>query len=236
MTYNFSKVLLHFIRVSVSVGEPSPISHLWLFVFKNPDLWSSLDAGFPKSVDIVYILWTQASFSPLPSWSCEVISSAAKVFPTQISMTCWKLTSRISLCLKFAPTLEVPHLWEVSFQLVGSWKQGYLWRVPLLSAWRAVQSGFLPFMNCAYCSPGKVNLTSGSELRGKERQSYRSKKRFQMSIKQQAAAPESESEVAQLCPTFCNPMDCSLPGFSIHGIFQARVLEWVAFCPQSPQS
>ena len=37
-----------------------------------------------------------------------------------------------------------------------------------------------------------------------------------------------ESEVAQLCPTLCNPMDCSLPGSSIHGIFQARVLEWVA--------
>ena len=36
------------------------------------------------------------------------------------------------------------------------------------------------------------------------------------------------SEVAQSCPTLCNPMDCSLPGFSIHGIFQARILEWVA--------
>ena len=35
-------------------------------------------------------------------------------------------------------------------------------------------------------------------------------------------------EVPQLCPTLCNPMDCSLPGSSIHGIFQARVLEWVA--------
>ena len=34
-------------------------------------------------------------------------------------------------------------------------------------------------------------------------------------------------EFAQLCPTLCNPMDCSLPGSSIHGIFQARVLEWV---------
>ena len=34
-----------------------------------------------------------------------------------------------------------------------------------------------------------------------------------------------ESEVAQLCPTLSNPMDCNLPGFSIHGIFQARVLE-----------
>ena len=39
---------------------------------------------------------------------------------------------------------------------------------------------------------------------------------------------KSESEVAQLCLTLSNPMDCSLPGSSIHGIFQARVLEWGA--------
>ena len=36
------------------------------------------------------------------------------------------------------------------------------------------------------------------------------------------------SEVAQLCPTLCDPMDCSLSGSSLHGILQARVLEWVA--------
>ena len=39
---------------------------------------------------------------------------------------------------------------------------------------------------------------------------------------------KSESEVAQSCPTPNDPMDCSLPGSSIHGIFQARVLEWGA--------
>ena len=39
---------------------------------------------------------------------------------------------------------------------------------------------------------------------------------------------KSESEVAQLCPTPSDPMDCSPPGFSAHGIFQARVLEWGA--------
>ena len=39
---------------------------------------------------------------------------------------------------------------------------------------------------------------------------------------------ESESEVAQSYPALCNPMDCSLPGSSLHGILQARVLEWVA--------
>ena len=38
---------------------------------------------------------------------------------------------------------------------------------------------------------------------------------------------KSESEVAQSCPTLCDPMDCSLPDFSVHGILQARILEWV---------
>ena len=38
----------------------------------------------------------------------------------------------------------------------------------------------------------------------------------------------SDLTCAQLCPTLCNPMDCSLPGFSVHGILQARILEWVA--------
>ena len=46
---------------------------------------------------------------------------------------------------------------------------------------------------------------------------------------------ESESEVAQSCLTLCDPMDCSLPGSSIHGIFQATVLEWgvIAFSLKS---
>ena len=45
---------------------------------------------------------------------------------------------------------------------------------------------------------------------------------------------ENESEVGQSCPTLRDPMDCSLPGSSIHGIFQARVLEWgaIAFSHQ----
>ena len=39
---------------------------------------------------------------------------------------------------------------------------------------------------------------------------------------------EREREMAQSCPTLCDPMDCSLPGSSVHGIFQAIVLEWIA--------
>ena len=38
---------------------------------------------------------------------------------------------------------------------------------------------------------------------------------------------EDESEVAQSCPTLCDPIDCGLPGSSVHGILQARILKWV---------
>ena len=44
----------------------------------------------------------------------------------------------------------------------------------------------------------------------------------------QCVRVKSESEVIQLCPTLGDPMDCSPPGSSVHGIFQARVLEWSA--------
>ena len=51
---------------------------------------------------------------------------------------------------------------------------------------------------------------------------------------------KGESEVTQSCPTLSDPMDCSLPGSSVHGIFQARVLEWgaIAFstCPMHGKS
>ena len=47
---------------------------------------------------------------------------------------------------------------------------------------------------------------------------------------------KSESEVAQSCPTLHNRMDCGPPGSSVHGIFQARVLEWgaIAFSEEAP--
>ena len=44
----------------------------------------------------------------------------------------------------------------------------------------------------------------------------------------QCTKVKSESEVAQSCPNLSDPMDCSLPGSTVHGIFQARVLEWGA--------
>ena len=52
----------------------------------------------------------------------------------------------------------------------------------------------------------------------------------------QCVKVKSESEVAQLCPTLSDPMDCSLPGSSIHGIFQARALEWGAIAFSVPMT
>ena len=50
----------------------------------------------------------------------------------------------------------------------------------------------------------------------------------------QCTKVKSESEVAQSCPTLSDPMDCSPPGSSVHGIFQARVLEWGAIAFSDP--
>ena len=61
----------------------------------------------------------------------------------------------------------------------------------------------------------QTQLSDRTELNWTELKSYR-------------AYTLKESEVAQSCPALCDPMDCSLPRFSTHGIFQARVLEWVA--------
>ena len=63
--------------------------------------------------------------------------------------------------------------------------------------------------------PSPFNMVPVSELISR-------KKRKAMDWK------ESESEVAQSCLTIYNPMDCSLPGFRFHGIFQSRLLEWAA--------
>ena len=49
-----------------------------------------------------------------------------------------------------------------------------------------------------------------------------------MFIAQVKCLRAASAKSLQLCPTLCDPIDCSPPGSSIHGIFQARVLEWIA--------
>ena len=70
-------------------------------------------------------------------------------------------------------------------------------------------------------------LEGGVEGEKEGRLSRATKKNTQRE-REKTAEEKKESEVTQSCPTLCHPMDCSLPGTSIHGILQARLLEWVA--------
>ena len=69
----------------------------------------------------------------------------------------------------------------------------------------------------------KLGKIEGRRRRGQHRMRWLDGIMDSMDMKSQ-----SESEVAQSCPTLCNPVGCSPPGTSVHGILQARILEWVA--------
>ena len=91
----------------------------------------------------------------------------------------------------------------------------------------------VPFFNSALtlrCNLNRVLILQFSAAKFyMPRLLFRAKYEDKISRESQFSEGEVKwSEVAQSCPTLCYPIDCSLPGFSVHGIFQARVLEWVA--------
>ena len=72
------------------------------------------------------------------------------------------------------------------------------------------------------------SMCKGPEVDVYVENSKNSKEGRMAGVRSKGQGKKSESEVAQLCPTLCNPVDCSPPGSSVHGILQARILEWVA--------
>ena len=86
------------------------------------------------------------------------------------------------------------------------------------------------------CNRGWLNSSvterAGHQMWGKQGKvltpPHQKKKKKEENAPERNYSGLSESVVAQSCLTLCNPMDCSLPGSSTHGIFQARILEWVA--------
>ena len=71
-------------------------------------------------------------------------------------------------------------------------------------------------------------IFSGFKITMDSNYSHEIKRHLLFGRKAMTILSESKNEVAQLCLTLCDPMDCSLPGSSVHRIFQARVLEWAA--------
>ena len=77
------------------------------------------------------------------------------------------------------------------------------------------------------CSMAKA-LMSLEKSESKQQKELRPEQRHPSSCRRQAQVWEVKVLVAQSCPTLCNPMDCSPPDASVHGILQAGILEWVA--------
>ena len=65
-------------------------------------------------------------------------------------------------------------------------------------------------------------------MKGRKRKTHFTAVKLKEGSRKVKSEKESESKLAQSCPTLLDPMDCSLPRSSVHGIFQARVLEWGA--------
>ena len=134
---------------------------------------------------------------------------------------------KVSLCpfTVSAPSLYVP-------SISGTWKPLVVLPCLEFHVCRIIYvSGF-----CCCCCCWVISVVSDS-VRPHRRQSTRLPRPWDSPGKNtgvgchfllQCMKVKSESEVAQLCLTLSGPMDCSLPGSSVHGIFQARILEWVA--------
>ena len=88
--------------------------------------------------------------------------------------------------------------------------------------------GFIPHQQCLLILVCKVQLPL-ELLNFGETPCFSSLTLWEFSFRLKASSIINHwCEVTQSCPTLCDPMDCSLPGSSLHGILQARVLEWVA--------
>ena len=122
------------------------------------------------------------------------------------------------LCAQLCPTFCNP----MDYSLPGCSVHGIIQArilecvVPFPTPGDLPDSGIGPMSFVSPASAGRFFTNLGSPLRGMK---------------------ETENEVVQLCPTLRDPMDCILPGSSIHGIFQARTLEWItiSFSKRSSQ-
>ena len=119
---------------------------------------------------------------------------------------CYAMLSRFScvwLCATIYMDCNLP-----GFSVHGILQVRILGRVAVPSSRRSSDSGIKPASLTSPALASRFFTTSTTLAKG-------------LKVK-------SKSEVAHSCPTLCDPTDCSLPGSSVHGILQARILEWVA--------
>ena len=149
----------------------------------------------------------------------------------------------VNFCLPSAPGLHIPCFLVSSWLYLGSW-----FFIIYLTFWLfsvGIKGHFVhPIaIKCIAAAAAKALQSLSDSVRPHRRQPTRLPRPWDSPGKNtgvgchfllQCMKVKSESEVAQSCLTLSDPMDCSLPGSSIHGIFQATVLEWgaIAFSHQ----
>jgi len=125
--------------------------------------------------------------------------------------------------------------WEYQITLPASWDKKQQLE-PDMEQWTGSELG-KEYIKAVYCHPAYLTYMQHTSWEMPSWMTHKLELRFPGEISitsdMQMIPPlwqkvKSESEVAQFCPTLSDPIDCSLPGSSVHGIFQARVLEWRA--------
>ena len=120
------------------------------------------------------------------------------------------LAAALLLCRPWEGAVFKPKHW--GHQQVGTAKQREVWKTIHLESNRPASSWLCKLQGVCAFNPCLLGVDGGAASAG-------------------STVTESEVKVlvTQSCPTLCDPMDCSFPGSSVHGILQARILEWIAF-------
>ena len=186
--------------------------------------WGVSSVQLLSHIQLFATLWTtahQASLSIINSQSMLKLMSIESVMPSNLSSSAVPFSS----CLQSFPTS-------------GSFPMSQLFAPHGQSVGASASASVLP-MNIQDWFPlgwtGLISLLSKGLSRAfsnttvQNHQLFGTQLLYGSTLTSMHRKKESkESQVAQSCPTLCNPMDCSLPGSSVHGIFQARIQEWVA--------
>ena len=163
-------------------------------------------------------------------WECKLIQPPWK--------TVWRFLKKLGIKPPYDPAIPllgiypeetktekdtfIPMFTAALFTIARTWRQP---RCPLTDKW-IKKLWYIYTME--YYSTIKTNAFESVPMRQMNlepiiQSEVKSERNIQITYRK-----KSESEVTQSCPTHSNPMDCSLPDSSVHGIFQARVLEWGA--------
>ena len=186
--------------------------------------WGVSSVQLLSHIQLFATLWTaayQASLSIINSQSMLKLMSIESVMPPNLSSSAVPFSS----CLQSSPasgSFPMSQLFSPHGQSVGASASASVLPMNIQDWFPLGMTGLISLL-----SKGLSRAFSNTTVQN--HQLFGTQLLYGPTLTSIHRKKESkESQVAQSCPTLCNPVDCSLPGSSVHAIFQARILEWVA--------